>query len=382
MRKIAMKRLIAVLALASAAAPGWAAQDASKAERVIGAVTAPIKDQKISVKTDQGAEVTVVLQEKTIYLKVPPGEKDLKKATRITINEIRQGDRIYARGQMSEDKKSIAAASVILMSQEDLAQKHEKERAEWQARGIGGKITALDPATKEFTVAMRAREGQKNVVVGPTDAARFRRYSADSVRFDDAKPSTFSELKVGDQVRILGDKSEDGARMKPEEVVSGTFRNVAGTVKTVDVAKGEILITDLEAKKPLTVEVTPETLLRKIPERMAAFMARGMQGGTGAAGSGRPAGSGGPPSGGTGAAGGARPGGGDMTQMLEQMPPMPLTELKPGDAIIISTTAGKEPARVTAITLVAGVEPFLTAAPSGGLQIGGGWNFGGMGEPQ
>ena len=79
-------------------------------------------------------------------------------------------------------------------------------------------------------------------------------------------------------------------------------------------------------------------------------------------------------------AGGSRGGSGDLTQVLEQMPPMPLADLKPGDAIIISTTAGKEPTRVTAITLVAGVEPFLTAAPSGGLQIGGAWNFGGMAE--
>jgi Ni2+-binding GTPase involved in maturation of urease and hydrogenase len=382
-----MKHLTWVFALAAlllqAQAPEAAKPESGAASRIIGEVTAPVQNQHISVKTDQGSEINVVLQEKTLYLRVPPGEKDLKKATRIALKDIDPGDRIYARGQMSDDKKSITAVSVIVMTKEDLASKHERDRAEWQTRGISGKITALNPESKEITVSMRSREGQKTVVVGPTDKALFRRYAPDSVRFSDAKASSFAELKVGDQIRVLGDKSEDGARIKPEEIVSGSFRNVAGTVKTVNAAAGEVEIMDLETKKPLTVQVTPETVLRRLPTMVAMMMARRVQA-PGAArpmGSGRPPGAGGPPS-----RAGARPmggagGSGDLQQVLEQMPAMPLSELKPGDAIIISTTSGTEPSRVTAITLVAGVEPFLTAAPEGGQQIGGSWNFGDIGLP-
>jgi len=69
--------------------------------------------------------------------------------------------------------------------------------------------------------------------------------------------------------------------------------------------------------------------------------------------------------------------GGDMQQMLERMPAMKLEELKPGDAIIISSTEGKDAGTVTAITLVAGVEPILSAAPAGAQRamMLGSWNL-------
>ncbi len=56
--------------------------------------------------------------------------------------------------------------------------------------------------------------------------------------------------------------------------------------------------------------------------------------------------------------------------MLERMPALKIEELKPGDAIIISSTTGADPSRVTAIVLVAGVEPLLSEGQSG-PQIGG-----------
>ena len=65
----------------------------------------------------------------------------------------------------------------------------------------------------------------------------------------------------------------------------------------------------------------------------------------------------------------------DLQQALERMPPMMLTDLKPGDALIISSTKG---AGLTAITLVAGVEPFLASAPKTGGQVNlGSWSFDG-----
>ena len=72
---------------------------------------------------------------------------------------------------------------------------------------------------------------------------------------------------------------------------------------------------------------------------------------------------------------GGRPG--DMQQMLERMPAIKLEDLKPGDAIIVSSTEGADPTQVTAITLVAGVEPILSATPGGSQRamMLGSWNL-------
>jgi hypothetical protein len=70
---------------------------------------------------------------------------------------------------------------------------------------------------------------------------------------------------------------------------------------------------------------------------------------------------------------------GDIGQMLDALPPLPLADLKAGDAIMVSTTQGTDPGRVTAITLLAGVEPLLTASPNATRDIMSGWNLGGGG---
>ena len=63
-----------------------------------------------------------------------------------------------------------------------------------------------------------------------------RRYAPDSVKFDDAKPGTLDQIKPGDQLRARGTKNADGNELAAEEIVSGTFRNVAGMVVATDPA--------------------------------------------------------------------------------------------------------------------------------------------------
>ncbi|MCL5742951.1 MAG: hypothetical protein M1541_03345 [Acidobacteria bacterium] len=381
--------LAAAIFVAGAYAQAAPQAVAAARDRVIGEVTGTdLSGGRISLKTDKGEAVAVVVNDKTVYLRVPPGEKDLKKAAKMAPSEITAGDRLYARGQFSEDHASISAASVIVMTKADLAQKREHDRAEWTTRGITGVITAVDAQAKEFTVSVRTREGVKPVVVENAEQVDFRRYAPDSVRFSDAKPSSFAELKTGDHVRVLGDKNPDGTRIKPQAIVSGSFRDVAGTILAVDAAAGEIRITDLETKKPLTVRVNSDSNLRRLAPMAAAMLARMVNGGAGAAGE-RPGGAR-PPQAGSMPAGlraGGAPGAMgaqnrnvDFQTLLERMPALSLSELKQGDAVIISSTAGADPSRVTAITLVAGVEPLLTAAPRGS-QVGGMWNFD-MGLPQ
>jgi hypothetical protein len=51
--------------------------------------------------------------------------------------------------------------------------------------------------------------------------------------------------------------------------------------------------------------------------------------------------------------------------MLLRLPAVTIADFQKGDAVILVSTQGND-AEVTAITLVGGVEPILTAAPAGG----------------
>jgi len=378
---------------------------------VIGEVTSlDASAKQIKVKADDGASYTIDLGDNTAYYHIPPGEKDLKKATKIALSDVVVGDRLLARGPLTEETKSIAAKTIVVMTKADLAKKQEQDRAEWQKRGIAGTVIAVNAAAKEFTINPHGRDAKEVVV--EASAAGVRRYAPDSVRFSDAKPSTFADLQVGDTVRVLGDKNEDGTRFKAEELVFGSFLTIAATVVSVNAATGEVVVTDLKTKKPVTIQTNANTMLRKLDERMATYLARRMHPDAAAAGS--PPGAGGaagatgagyaagarPPqaqsaapgasgatdsgrasySGGPGGAGGGgpRPGGnGDLQQLLERSPQLSLADLKKGDALIISSSKGADGSSMTAFSLVAGVEPFLAAAPRTAGQVDlGSWSIG------
>ncbi len=352
--------LIATAGLVCAQAQTPAGGQAVEVSRVIGEVTAvKTADREIALKTDAGAAVAVKLTEKTLYLRVPPGEKDLKKAARITLEDVAAGDRVLARGRTSEDRGSIDAVSIIVMTRADLAKKHAADRAEWQRRGTAGLVTAANPAAHEITISVGARETASVITVEAPAGIPFRRYAPDSVRFADAQPSSFEALSPGDHLRVLGDRSADGTRIKAEEIVFGAFRNIAGLVKTVDAAAGEIRVTDLETKKPVLIRVKTDSMLRRLPEGMAMMIARRRQ--AAANGEVAPSMQGGP---GAGGPRGPR-NGADFQQALERMPALALAELKPGDALIISSTKGADAAAATAIVVVAGVEPLLAGASGG-----------------
>ena len=368
------------------------------ANRVIGDVDNIVRDAKaLSIKTKAGNTVAVVLSDATVIVRAQPGATNLDGATKITLAEIGVGDRLLALGRVSDDRKTIPARTVILMSKADIAKKHERDREEWKRRGILGTITAINPATKEVTVSASTPEGVKPLVVAAGgEKVLFRRYAPDSVKFADAKASSFAELKIGDRLRALGEKSADATRFTPEEIVSGAFRQLVGTVTAVDAAANQISILTQD-KKPLTVVVNNDSNLRRLPPMMAQFLARR------AAGGGAPDGQGGRPAEGEGmrpprpaggepgpgGAGGGGRGGGrrmmggggggfDPQEMLERMPQLNVAELKPGDMIVISSTAGADPARLTAIALIAGVDALVNAMPArpAGPNVAGGQDLG------
>jgi hypothetical protein len=301
----------------------------------------------------------------------------------MAVAEIGPGDQALAYFRGAPDQKPLLATSLVIRTKADLAQLAQKELEDWKKRGATGTVTAIDAAAKTITIKV----GQKALTVQPSDKTEYHRYSLDSAKVSDAKPCTFAEIKTGDQVNVLGNKTEDGASIHAESIFAGTFRQIAATIVSIDPATGEMKVTDLATKKPLTIRINSDSTMKKLPEQVAQRLARQYQ--AGARGAGGPGGDsasapqrgggggGGLPGGGQG--GGMRGSGGDIGQILAGLPVMPLSDLKPKDAIMVSTTMGTDPTRVTAIMLLAGVEPVLTAAPNATRDIMSGWNLGGGG---
>src|SRR6266550_5047366 len=372
------------------------------AARPVGTIKS-ISGNAITLTTDTGSDVTVQVQDATKLVRIAPGQKDLKEATPIQLADVQPGDRILVRGKLAEDGKSVLAASVIAMKKEDIAEKQSRDREEWQKHGFGGLVNSVDAAGNTISVALPSAGEKKSVTVHLSKDTILRRYASDSVKFDDAKPAPLDQINPGDQLRARGTRSADGSELAADEIVSGTFRNIAGTISALDASAGTIIVLDLVSKKSVTVRITAESQLRKLPAPMAQRIAMRLKGlppdaqssapapGTAgpaanAAQSAKPSG---PPSGGAesgGSGGMGRPGGGgtaDLQQTISRMPPATLADLKKGDAVMVVTTEGGANGVSTVITLLGGVEPILEASPkSNSSTILSPWslNSGGGGE--
>jgi hypothetical protein len=340
----------------------------SAATRPVGTVKA-ITGKTITLTTDAGTEVSVQVQDDARLVRVAPGQKDLKDAAPIQLQDLQPGDRILVRGKLADDGNSIVAASVIAMKKVDITEKQAREREEWQRHGVGGLVNAVDVAKGTITITTNALGAAKDVAVHFSKETVLRRYAPDSVKFDDAKPALVDEIKPGDQLRARGNRSADGAELTADEIVSGNFRNIVGTVESLDASAGTITVKDLIAKKSVTVKISSESQLRKLQPQVAQRIAMRLKGtpaaspasGEGSADRGaRPADS--PSAGPNGMGGGG--GAGDFQQTISRMPAASISDLQKGDAVMIVATQGSQDKGVTAITLVAGVEPILLASPS------------------
>src|SRR2546423_111337 len=388
---------------------GQSADPAIKATQVFGKVSEiNASAGQITIKTAAGSIVIANVNEKTTYDRMPPGETDRSKAVKTSLTEITVGDGLVARGFVAPDRKSLPAQQVIVVSQSDIAKKNAAERAKW-AGGVKGIVSAVNPTAKEITVTSRSLMGASQaVIVAVTDKVAMKRYAPGSIpKYAEAKPSKFEQVQVGDQLAARGDKSADGMRLTAEEVVSGSFKIVGGTINSIDPATKQIKISDLQNKKPITVVLKGDSVIRRFSQRGPMMVGGGIGPGTGARGGGGAAPQGQRPVGaaptaqaqGPGAGAGAGAGQGQRPQMsmadlLEKLPTISLSDLKVGDMIIMSTTQGSDPERVTAISMVAGIEPLLqmiamrqqqpqggVRRPSADLNSNFGGMFGGVGVP-
>ena len=374
-----MKGIILAFALLCVehSVPPAAAQTAPRVtvSGTVASVTAA--SSQLVLKTDKGDSIAVTTTDKTAILHLAPGVTDPTKASKMPLGELQAGDRVVAYYRGSEGEKQITATTLVVRTTADLGEIAKSELADWKKRGSGGNVTATDAAAKTVTV----KSGARTLTIATTEKTDFHRYTPDSAKASDAKPSSLAEIKVGDQVRVLGNKSEDGNTVTAESIYAGEFRQLAATVVSVNAATGEMQVKDLATKKPLTIKVDSDSTLKKLDPQMAAMLARRYGVGRGQGGDGAPAGGGrggdGGGRGGEGGRGGGR--GGDVGGMLDRSPSIQAADLKAGDAVMVLTTMGSDPSRVTLVQLLAGVEPILTASPNSTRDLLGGWNLGGGG---
>jgi hypothetical protein len=368
-----MKLTNTILFAALAGVPAVAQPAAPAADQVRGAVTGvTVQAKRIAVTTEKGDAVTIAVTDRTVLLRMPAGVTDPKQGVKIELPAITADDKLIAIGKLSADKKTLEGAKVYILTKSDIAQIHKQEDEDWVKRGTSGVVAAVDAAAGTITLKV----GSKQSTVRLSGKTDIRRYSADSFKSTDAKPGLLADVKIDDQVRVLGNRSAEGDQIAAERVFFGTFRRISAKIESIDAQNNEITVKDLDAKKPkpLTIRLDPESQIKKLAPEVDALLARRLnpgasQGDGGGRGQGRGAGFG------RGAGGGR---GGDAGQVFDRAPAVPLSSLKAGDPIVVLTTAGSNPDRVTAVMVVAGVDALLTS-PNAARDIMSGWNLGGGG---
>ena len=345
---------------------------ATPAAKVVGTIQT-LGANNLVVKSDEGGDRNVAVQDGTHFLQVNPGEKDLKKSVPIHLSDLQAGDRVLVLGKEAQDGKTLAAGYVIVMKKIDLEARQRTQQQDWQKRGIGGLVEKTDPATGEITVSVTGAGSKKEITIHTTKATVIRRYAPNSVKFDDAKQSTLDAIKAGDQLRARGARSDDGTQLTAEEIVTGSFRNIAGKVSAIDSATGTMTVADNITKNSVQVKVSAESQLRKLPAPMAQRIAMRLKaaaggppaGGAGAGASKEASSQGAPPGAGGGNGEGGHGAAGDLQTMLGRLPASSLSDFQKGEAVMIVSTEGSGDGEVTAITVLGGVEPILSAAPKG-----------------
>jgi hypothetical protein len=374
---------------ASAQAQAASGQNVAKKVGTIKVISGSV----ITLTPDSGAEITVNVQPTARILKLASGDKDLKNATPIQLQDLQVGDTIRVRGFAANDATTIPALEIVVITHSAVAAVSDQIRQDWQKRGMGGLVDSVDAASGNVTVSVPSMAGKKTIVIHTMKATVVRRYSPDSIKFEDATPSTLQQIQQGDQLRARGEHNTDGTEFNAEEIITGSFPYIVGTIKSVDASAGTLSVQDILSKKTVQVKTTSDSQLHKIPAEVAQRFAARLKGGGSAgapganasggstAGANAPGSSSQPannsaqsqPSGQAGP-GGARSGGGgmgggkapDFQQLLSRLPASTLADLQlqKGDAVVILATQGTPTTASTAITLLSGVEPILQAAPN------------------
>jgi hypothetical protein len=350
-------------------------------QRFVGTITS-ISGDTLTVKTDSGESHQVQVPGSAALKRISPGQKDLNTAETIQLGDLATGDRVLVKLDPNATGATPQALQIVAVKHTDITQRQQQELADWQHNGVGGLVKSVDAGAGTVVLTSGAGPTAKTVTVHTDKSTVVKRYAPNSVRFSDAQPAALDAVKPGDQIRARGKKNADGTEIEATEVVSGSFRNISGTVSSMDAANSTVTVKDLATKKNVTVHISPDTEMRRLPEMMARMIAARLKG-TSPAGGGAPAMAAHPqgtpqgaPQGFQGGNGAGHRGNGDMEQVLERAPAIKIADLQKGEALMLVATEGATD--VTAIKLLAGVEPLLES-PEASRNLLANWSMGGGG---
>jgi hypothetical protein len=327
------------------------------ASHFLGTIT-EISGDKLTVKPAQGDAQQVEVPSTAKLQRIEPGQTNLSTAVAMQFSELAVGDRVLVNLDPSSTSTPPQAARVVAIKQADVAKRQQQEVEDWQKNGVDGLVKSVDAASGTIVLTRRVGGVQKAVTIHTTPSTTLKRYAPGSVRFDEAQAAPISAIQAGDQLRARGTKSADETELAATDIVSGSFRNISGTVISTDPGSSTVVLKDLATKKPVTIKVGAETQMKRLDNRIAQFLATRLKGDA-AGGSGGPrraeyAGNG------TGAPAGQRAGG--LEAVLDRAQPIQVKDLQKGEAVMLVSTQGATD--VTAIKLLAGVEPLLEAPAS------------------
>lgn len=351
-------------------APPASAQAA--ASRFMGTISA-INGNTLTVKPTEGDARQVEVPATADLKRIEPGQTNLSAAAAMQFSELAVGDRVLVNLDPNSTGAAPQALRIVAIKQADVAKKQQQDVEDWQRNGVDGLVKSVDPASGTIVLTRRVGTVQKTVTIHTTPATVLKRYAPGSVRFDEAQAAPISAVQPGDQLRARGTKNADESELTATEVISGSFRNISGTVVSTDPASSTLVVKDLATKKPVTIHAGPETQMKRLDDRIAQFLATRLKGdAAGGNGGGRRAEYAGS---GTGAPAPSR--GGALEQVLDRAQAIEVKDLKKGEAVMLVSTQGASD--VTAIKLLAGVEPLLEAPASQDLLAN--WSMG-SGSPE
>jgi Domain of unknown function (DUF5666) len=370
-------RVLCLAAAAAVLALPLASQPAPAATRVLGTVQG-LSGRTVTVLSDAGVTTTVAVDDSAKLLQLEPGKTDLKEAAPLAFSDLEPGDRVLVRGVLGDDGKTLRAVSLVAMKKAAISEKQARERAEWQ-HGIGGLVKSIDREARTLQLTTNGFSSKKEVQLRLAKDAVLRRYSPDSTRFDAAKPAPLAEVRPGDQLRARGSREKDGSGFEAVEIVSGTFRNIAGVVASTDPRAGTLVVQDLVSNTAVPVRITAESQMRKLPAAFAERLAARLKSPSASENGSEPPGARRPEGGAAETPPGGR-GSGDFQQLIARMPPATLSDLAKGDVVMVVATQGNGRDPATVVTLLGGVEAILRASPGGQDMVLSPWSLGG-GEP-
>lgn len=222
---------------------------------------------KIVVLTEAKTSVSASFNDKTAFKRVLPGQTSLANAEQIKITDIKPGDRVLIPGGITEGQTPVR--QIIVMARQAINSKREEEAEKRRARTINGRIVAVNAEKKEITIQSRGRGAAETLTIAASGNVKMLRYAPDSLKTNDAVAGSFTDLRVGDQIRVIGDRSSDGTRVTAEEIISGSVTRAVGSITEINSARGEVVVKNIQTGQLMTIAIGKNTTLRRITPEVA-----------------------------------------------------------------------------------------------------------------